>query len=44
MKLKEAERIVNMKNEELRSISIKATEMEKKYVSQAQSMYAEKAE
>ena len=44
MKLREAERIVNMKNEELRAISIKATEMEKKFVAQAQAIYAEKAE
>ena len=44
LKLKEAERIVNMKNEELRSLSIKATEMEKKFMSQAQGFYAEKSQ
>ena len=33
-----------MKNEELRSISIKATEMEKRFTAQSQSIYAERAE
>ena len=43
-KLQEAERAVNMKTEELRSLSIKATEMERTFSSQAQALYAEKAE